>query len=42
MPGFYRNKCKTGAMKFIVMVFMIRFSIELISKAAKRMKDNVK
>ena len=29
-------------MKFIVMVFMIRFVIELVSKAAKREKNNSK
>ncbi len=29
-------------MKFIVMVFMIRFAIELITKAAKRNRNNVK
>jgi len=27
-------------MKFIVMVFMIRFVIELVSKAVKREKNN--
>lgn len=29
-------------MKFIIMVFLIRFAIELISKLAERENDNIK
>jgi hypothetical protein len=42
-PGFFvsvhfKNGNKKGEMKFIVMVFMVRFSIELIDKLLQRKK----
>ncbi len=43
-PGFFMpclyKPIKTGVMKFIVMVFMVRFIIELIDKHLKRKKLN--